>query len=88
MREYEAALLCDKQNYRVYQHMAWCQLQMKKLDKSVEFLKQADNLNQSQADTAYIYGRVAMEQNDLQKAEEHFKDAITKFQGEAAFWAS
>jgi Tfp pilus assembly protein PilF len=29
-----------------------------------------------------------MEQNDLQKAEEHFKDAITKFQGEAAFWAS
>mmetsp|Transcript_18485 Transcript_18485/g.28365 ORF Transcript_18485/g.28365 Transcript_18485/m.28365 type:complete len:218 (-) Transcript_18485:521-1174(-) len=88
MREYEAALLCDKQNYRVYQHMAWCQLMMKKFDKVVEHLKQAENLSAGQADTSYIYGRLAFDQGDLNKAEEHFQDAINKFTGEATYWAS
>lgn len=45
MREYEAALLCDKANFRVYQHMAWCQVQMQKMDKASEYLKQAENLS-------------------------------------------
>ena len=88
MKEYEAASISDKSNFKIYQHLAWCSFQMNNIDKALEYCKTVEGLKQGQADTLYIQGRCYMAQDDLKKALELFQEAAFKYPGEAAYWAT
>ena len=72
MREYEAAVTGDKSNFKIYQHMAWCNFQKGDIEKAFENIKQVEQLKPGQGDTLYIQGRCYMAKNDLKKALELF----------------
>jgi len=88
IREYEAAIIGDKSNYKIYQHLAWCSFQMGKINKAFENIAIVEQLNPDQADTLYIQGRCYMALDDNKKALELLQEAAFKYPGEAAYWAS
>jgi tetratricopeptide (TPR) repeat protein len=88
MREYEAAIIGDKSNYKIYQHLAWCSFQMGKINKAFENIAIVEQLNPGQADTLYIQGRCYMALDDNKKALELLQEAAFKYPGEAAYWAT
>jgi tetratricopeptide (TPR) repeat protein len=71
MREYEAATIGDKSNYKIYLHMAWCSFQMGKINKALEYINNIEQLHPYQADTLYIQGRCHMALDNNKKALEH-----------------
>jgi tetratricopeptide (TPR) repeat protein len=88
IREYEAAIIGDKNNYKIYQHLAWCSFRQKKIQKALEYIKNIEELNPGQPDSLYIEGRCMMAMDDNKRALELFQEATRKNSGEAAYWAS
>jgi tetratricopeptide (TPR) repeat protein len=78
----------DKNNYKIYQHLAWCSFLRGNVDQSLDYTKTVEQLNPGQADTLYIQGRCYMKKEDNMKALGLFQEAAFKFPGEAAYWAS
>jgi tetratricopeptide (TPR) repeat protein len=37
MREYEAAIIGDKNNFKTYQHLAWCSFKQGNVEKALEY---------------------------------------------------
>jgi tetratricopeptide (TPR) repeat protein len=54
LREYEAAIIGDKNNFKIYQHLAWCSFQKGNYDKALEYCRNVEQLKPGQADTLYI----------------------------------
>ena len=88
MREYEAATIGDKSNYKIYLHMAWCSVKMNKIYKALEYINNVEQLHPYQADTLYIQGRCHMALDNNKKALEHLQEAAFKDPGESAYWAT
>ena len=53
-RSYEAALSLNDHNYRVYQHLAWCNFLKGNINMAIENLEKADRKLKGSTDTLYI----------------------------------
>jgi tetratricopeptide (TPR) repeat protein len=88
MKQYETALMNDQENYKIYQHMAWCTLKMDKPQQAISYANQAEELMDDQSNTLYIKGRCHLAMNNLDEAHKCFQEAADKFPGEPAYWTS
>lgn len=61
MQEYDIAMVNNQDNHKLFQHKAWCSLKMGNIDKALQYINRAEELQEGHADTAYIKGRCFFE---------------------------
>ena len=86
--EYLNALVEEKQNYRLYQHLGWINLRLGNYQKALEYITEADKVKPDHSDSLYTKGRCHMELKDYRRAVELLMQATAKNSHESAYWTS
>lgn len=87
-RSYEAALSYNDKNYKIFQHLAWCNFQGKNIQVALEFINKADKREKDNPDSLYIRARCYLAVNNYNEAQENFNLAIEKSPTEATYLIS
>jgi len=76
LRSFESALLLNNQDFRVLQHIAWCEFLLKRNSQALDHINKAIALKDSDGDSFYIKARILLEMEDYFNANENLKRAI------------
>jgi tetratricopeptide (TPR) repeat protein len=76
LRSFESALLLNNQDFRVLQHIAWCEFLLKRNSQALDQINKAIALKDSDGDNFYIKARILLEMEDYQNANDNLKKAI------------
>lgn len=84
-KSYEAALSYNDKNYKIFQHLAWCNFQNKQINIALDYIAKADKREKDNADSQYIKARCYMFIQNLTQAKENLLQAIEKAPSESAY---
>lgn len=88
LKAFELALSLNDQNFRTFQHIAWCEFLMEKYAQALEHISKAVVLKDSDGDSYYIKARVLLATDKPSEAKEVIGRAISLDQNKAVYVGS
>jgi tetratricopeptide (TPR) repeat protein len=78
----------NDKNYKIYQHLAWCNLQNQNIQATLDWISKAEKKEKDNADSFYIKARCYHSFNKLSEALENYNFAIEKSPSEQIYLIS
>eukprot|EP00826_Nyctotherus_ovalis_P055271 TRINITY_DN7326_c0_g1_i3.p1 TRINITY_DN7326_c0_g1~~TRINITY_DN7326_c0_g1_i3.p1 ORF type:complete len:629 (+),score=139.15 TRINITY_DN7326_c0_g1_i3:503-2389(+) len=88
LRSFESALGLKDKDFRVLQHIAWCEFLLKRNSQTLDRINKAIAIKDTDGDSYYIKGRILLDMEDYSSASENFKKAILCNPNKAEYLAS